>query len=196
MVYTTTTIAPFKLPGMRNQRRYRGSKKSAGFTLVELMLSIVIGGALLAAATTSINLWARSSVADGNYGDMSGTCRRALDTFASDVRMANDVSVSTATTFTFTAFDSGTGTVTVSYVFDDANDRLTRTYDGTSRVILEDVDQFGFSYSDLTLTATTNALSVKVVQIEAVLEKEVLNLSNTDEIISARFMLRNRRVSS
>lgn len=163
---------------------------------MELMLSIAIGGALLAAATTSINLWARSSMSVGNYADMSGSCRRALDIFASDVRMANDVSVSTANTFTFTAFDSGSGTVTVSYAFDSGNDTLTRTYDGNSRVILEDVDQFGFSYSDLTLSATANPLSVKVVQIEAVLQKQVLNMNNTDEIISARFMLRNRRVSS
>jgi len=45
-------------------------------------------------------------------------------------------------------------------------------------------------------SGTTDALSVKVAQIEAVLLKEVLNLNNTDEIISARFMLRNRRVSA
>lgn len=169
---------------------------SRGFTLAELMLAITIGGIVLGGAMTSVNLWARSAMAVGNYADMSGSCRRALDTFATDVRMANDVTVSTANTFTFTAFNAGTSSVTVSYAFDDTNDTLTRTYDGTSRVILENVDQFSLSYSDLTLSATTNPLSVKVVQIKAILQKKVINLTNTDEIISARFMLRNRRVSS
>ena len=191
---TTTGLSDISAMNRKTDIRFGSHKKA--FTVVELMLAITIGGIVLAGAATSVNLWARSSMAVGNYSDMSGSCRRALDVFASDVRMANDVSVSTANTFTFTAFDSGTSTVTVSYVFDDANDTLTRTYDGTSRVILEDVASFGLSYSDLTLTATTNPLSVKVVQIKAILEKKVINLSNTDEIISARFMLRNRRVSS
>ena len=74
--------------------------------------------------------------------------------------------------------------------------KLTRIYDGSSEVLLEDVDRFALSYFDLTRGATTNALSVKEVQIEAILLKEVLTINNTDEIISARFMLRNRRVSS
>jgi len=181
---------------MKRAKHFRHRSDRRAFTLAELMLAITIGGIVLAGAATTVNLWARSSVAVGNYADMSGTCRRALDIFASDVRMANDVSVSTADTFTFTAYGSGTSSVTVSYVFDDTNDTLTRTYDGTSRVILENVEKFGLTYSDLTLSTTTNPLSVKVVQIKAILQKKVINLSNTDEIISARFMLRNRRVST
>ena len=191
----TTTIVLFNPIAMRQNDRKKRSKRGA-FTVVELMLAITIGGIVLAGAATSVNMWARSSMAVGNYADMSGSCRRALDIFATDVRMANGVTVSTASTFTFSAFDSGTSSVIVSYVFDDTSDTLTRTYDGVSRVILENVENFALTYSDLTLSTTTNPLSVKVVQIKAILQKKVLNLSNTDEIISARFMLRNRRVSS
>lgn len=160
------------------------------------MLAISIGSLVIAGATFSLNLWARSSVSLGNYTDMSGSCRRALDVFASDVRMANGVSSSTASGFTFTAYDSTNSTVTVSYDYDTVTKELTRTYDGTSQVLLDDVSLFGFSYFDLNRTATTNALSVKEVQIEAILQRAVLTIDNTDEIISARFMLRNRRVSS
>ena len=170
--------------------------RRSGFSLVELMLAIVISGIVLGSVIAGINLLGRTSVAVGNYSDMSGSCRRALDIFASDVRMADDVSVSTSTTFTFTAFDAANSLVTVSYVFDDDANTITRTYDGTSTVLLRDVQQFGLAYYDLTRGKTTNALSVKEVQIEAILQKEVLTLTNTDEIISARFMLRNRRVSS
>jgi prepilin-type N-terminal cleavage/methylation domain-containing protein len=167
-----------------------------GFTMVELMLTVAIAGIILAGAATTLNLWARSSMAVGNYADMSGSTRRALDIFASDVRMATDVSTSSANRFTFTAYGSGTSTVAVDYRFDAGVGTLTRTYDGVSQVILQDVDQFLFAYLDMNLSATTNPLSVKVVRIESILQKRVLNISNTDEIISARFMLRNRQVSS
>lgn len=110
--------------------------------------------------------------------------------------MADDVSVSSSGVFTFTAYDASNNKVTVNYTFDSVADQVVRTYDGVSTILLNNVDRFGLSYFDLTRSSTTNALSVKEVQIEAILLKKTLNLSNTDEIISARFMLRNRRVSS
>lgn len=178
----------------RIQKVSLGNKK--GFTLVELMLAMFIGGIILAGATATLNMWARSSMAVGNCADMSGTTRRALDIFASDVRMATDVTASSTSQFTFTAFGAGTTTVAVDYTFDADAGTLTRTYDGVAQVILEDVEQFLFAYLDMNLSTTTNPLSVKVVRIESILQKRVLNISNTDEIISARFMLRNRQVSS
>ena len=181
---------------MKKRIRESSLASRKGFSLVELMLTMFIGGIILAGATATLNLWARSSMAVGNYADMSGSTRRALDIFASDARMATDVSASSTSQFTFTAFGAGTSTVAVDYTFDADAGTLTRTYDGASQVILEDVDQFLFAYLDLNLTTTTNPLSVKVVRIESILQKRVLNISNTDEIISARFMLRNRQVSS
>lgn len=163
---------------------------------MELMIAVALAGIVLAGVAVTLNMWARSSMSLGNYADMSGNSRRALDVFAYDVRMANDVSVSGTTNFVFTAYDSGSGNAAVSYSFDADAKTLTRTYNGVATIILNDVDRFGFSYLDLNRVATTDALSVKVVQIEAVLLKQVLNLNNTDEIISARFMLRNRRVST
>ncbi len=178
------------------ESRSLGRNARRGFTLAELMLAMTLASLVIAGATFTINMWARSSMSLGNYADMSGSCRRALDIFASDVRMANNVSVSTSTSFTFTAYDASNTIVTVSYIYDPDTDELRRTYDGTSMVLLSDVDRFGLSYYDLNRNSTTNALSVKEVQIEAILLKNVLTIANTDEIISARFMLRNRRVSS
>ncbi len=192
----TTTIAPSSGSLAKRIPEIRTARRRSGFTMVELLFAIAIGGILLGGATMTMNLWARSSASVGNYADMSGSCRRALDIFASDVRMANDVSESTSSSFVFKAFDAGNSTVSVSYVYDSANKRLTRTYDGTTHILLNDVEKFGFSFYDLNRVATTNALSVKEVQVEAILSKKVISISNTDEIISARFMLRNRRVSS
>ncbi len=172
------------------------SRKPSGFTLVEMMIAVALAGLVLAGAATTLNVWARSSMSLGNYADMSGNSRRALDIFSYDVRMANNVSVSGSTTFTLAAYNAGSGNSMVTYSFDADANTLTRNYDGVSSIVLNDVEKFGFSYLDLNRAATTDALSVKVVQIEAVLLKRVLNLNDTDEIISARFMLRNRQVSS
>ena len=73
----TTTIVLFNPIAMRQNDRKKRSKRGA-FTVVELMLAITIGGIVLAGAATSVNMWARSSMAVGNYADMSGSCRRAL----------------------------------------------------------------------------------------------------------------------
>lgn len=182
---------------MKKSTKTRFCRAKAGFTLVELMVAIALGSVVLGGATFSINMWARSAIGLGNYADMSGRCRRALDIFASDVRMADDVFVSTADTFTFEAFGPGSGTVMVSYAFDSTTGDLIRTYDGASTVLLDDVAKFTFLYYNIKdrVNPTVNPLEVKEVQIGAVLAKKVIRLSNTDEIISARFMLRNRLVS-
>ena len=119
-----------------------------------------------------------------------------MDIFASDGRMADDVSVSNSGIVTFTAYAASNNKMTVNYVFDNLAEKVIRTYDGASTVSLRNVNRFGLSFFDLTRNATMNLLSVKEVQIEAILLKKVLTLSNTDEIISARFILRNRRVST
>ncbi|MAM91972.1 MAG: hypothetical protein CMI15_10935 [Opitutaceae bacterium] len=177
---------------MKNRVRKSFLANRKGFTLVELMLTMFIGGIILAGGTATLNMWARSSMAVGNYADMSGTTRRALDIFASDVRMATDLSASSASRFAFSAFGAGTSTVAVDYTFDADAGTLTRTYDGVAQIILEDVDQFLFAYMELNLSTTTNPLSVKVVRIESILQKQVLNISNTDEIISARQHIRGQ----
>ena len=110
---------------MNKRSKFSRSDKS-GFSLMELLLAIGIGGIVLVGATMSVNLWARSSVSLGNYVDMSGSCRRTLDIFASDVRMADDVSVSNSGTFTFTAYAASNKRVTVNYVFDDVSSTSSR----------------------------------------------------------------------
>lgn len=165
---------------MNRTKKLVGPRKDSGFTLVELMIGMVLAGLLLAGVALTLNMWARSSMSLGNYADMSGNSRRALDIFAYGVRHAKNVSASSSSTFAFTAYDASNGLVNVTYSFDADANTLTRNYDGVSSIIPDDVEQFGFSYSDLNRSATTDALSVKVVQIEAVLLKEVLNLNNTD----------------
>ncbi len=181
--------------GLRNRSR-GGIALRAGYTLVELLIAMGIGGIFLTGAMTSVNMLARSSVSVGHYANMNASSRRALEIFASDVRMAADVVTSTSTNLVFEAYDDTNTLVTVSYAYDASADEVYRTYDGTTSTILTEVDDFSLGYYDLTGASTTNSLSVKEVEIDASLIRTVLSLENTNEIISSRFMMRNRKVSS
>lgn len=164
--------------------------------MVELLVAIAIGSLFLGVAASCLNLLGRNSVAVGNYADMNASSRRALERFATDVRMAVDVIVSSKTALVFWRYNDSFNLVRVGYWYDASKGEVYRIFDGKISTVLMDVDAFGFEYYDLTHSSTTNALSVKEVEINASLERKVMNISNTNEIISARFMMRNRQVSS
>lgn len=170
--------------------------RRGGFTLVELMIAIFTASLFLAAGAASLNMLARSSAGIGNYAGMNLQSRIALETFATDVRMANDVHLATGTRIVFSAYDSDGSDITVEYIYDSSSGNLTRNAGGVSDVLLTDLLNFEFGYYDLTRASTSSALSVKEVEIDAVMRKQVIGLDNTNEVISSRFMMRNRHVSS
>jgi len=167
-----------------------------GFTLVELMIAIFTASVFLAAGAASLNLLARSSAGIGNYASMNLQSRVALETFATDTRMAIDVTVATDSRIVFSVYDSGGGSVAVEYRYDADDGELVRLEGGVAQTLLTDIEEFSFGYYDLTRAPTTSALSVKEVEIDAVMRKSVIGLDNTNEVISSRFMMRNRHVSS
>ncbi len=183
-----TTIGRFK--------RLKGEARKSGYSVVELLVAMVVAAMFLGVAASSINMLARSSMGIGNYTDMNSSSRRSLENFATDVRMAVNVVTSTNTDLRFWAYNDSYTLVQVRYWYDAAKDEVYRSYGGVVSTVLTDVKVFDFDYYDLTHSSTTNALSVKEVEINASLKKKVFSLDNTNEIISARFMMRNRQVSS
>ena len=160
------------------------------------MISLTIAVLILGAATSSIMLLARSTAAQAHYVDMNATTRRALEQFFADIRMGFDVSTATSTGIAFSAYDESGSTVSIIYRYDSSAGTLTRYYGGVSSVVLTDITRFSMLYYTLRLTETSAPEEVKEVQIRASLSKDVLNIAKTNEIISARFMMRNRQVSS
>jgi len=174
----------------------RSFRSRRGFTLTELLVAIFVSGIVLAMAMSSFNLLAKGSAGIGNYSSMNMQSRVALDIFASDIRMANDVAIATDTALRFTAYNSSGGHVWVQYTFSADEGILYRTYAGVTEMVLTDIDSFEFVYYDLQRDSTSDALSVKEVEINAVMSKNVVVLQNTNQVISSRFMMRNRQVSS
>lgn len=168
----------------------------SGFTLVEVLLAMTITGMILAASTGSLVFLAKSTKGIGNYQEMNMDSRFALEDFGSDARMTMEVITAGASILSLDVYNSTGGVSRIIYRFDQDAAALLRTVGGATEVVLEDVVSLNFIYYDLHGNPTTNVLSVKEVQIRTEMQRSVLRVTNTNEIISARFMMRNRSVSS
>ena len=131
----------------------------------------------------------------------------ALEYFARDMRSAEDVRLVTESSLTIVAPSSGfyTGSE-VTYDYDsDAKvlfriERDAAANEISNQILLEGVEAFTFSYFDplgksLSASSPSILLSVKSVQVDAELLREISRSDATDYIISARFMMRNRPVT-
>lgn len=73
---------------MSNLKKHPLWKKDAGFTLVELMMALALGGILMAAVMTSFRSQHDVYLAQDEVVTMQQNARVALDTLASEIRMA------------------------------------------------------------------------------------------------------------
>ncbi len=196
--------------GLSRKRGWRRSFFKRGFTLAEMMVATAVVGVVLAASTGSLTFVARGSAGLANYHDMNLRGRFMLDKFASDARMTVDVNEATSTMVSLDVYNSSGGLDTVVYSFEEGASSLSRTVyedqdmsSGVADVILENVIELDFTYfnmiydaSSKELTETTKLLEIKEIQLEAVMRLTALNTINTNQIISARYMMRNKRVST
>jgi prepilin-type N-terminal cleavage/methylation domain-containing protein len=192
----------------------RGNKRK-GFTLAEVMMAASISTFLLASAYATVFSLAKGSGSMVNFSEMNTQSRMALELFGRDMRMAADVLQedwgSTSIVVrqrlkdnTFQdiryAFIQGAGggkghfrrEVWSEYTPDDPDSYLVE-----ERVLLYDVDELAINFYRYVRSETAiSPLETKHVQLEAKLQREVLGITNTNYIISARFMMRNKDVTN
>ncbi|NDV62957.1 prepilin-type N-terminal cleavage/methylation domain-containing protein [Puniceicoccales bacterium CK1056] len=191
------------------------TKSKAGFSLAELVIAMTIASFVLTASYATVISLAKGSQSMINFSEMNNQTRYAIEVFGRDSRMASNVIAAETTTFTSrnSLWDETTKAYRdyeVTYKFISSAGTFKRTvYDVASgalvedRILLYDVQDLKFTYyslinqsNPLVSPETTRLLEIKHVQVEAELQREVLNVTNTNYIISARFMLRNKDVSS
>ena len=137
----------------------------------------------------------RSSLGVANYAEMNDQSRRGLERFGRDVRKATDITTADEQRI---VLEISTGTVTseVEYAYDVGSRRLIRTEDGTEATILGNVSAINLLYYNILVSETSNLIEIKKVQFDAIMSKDLLQIQNTNHIISARFMIRNKKVST
>lgn len=198
----TTTIVRSKGAVRRKLRR--------GFTLVEMLVAMTVGGLVLAAGTGSLLFISRGAASLGNYHDMNMRSRFMLDKFATDSRMAVNVNSASSTQVSMDIYNSTGGFDTVVYSYDATAQSFSRVLypdgdvtAGQSDIILENVVELSFTYFNMIydsstrqLEETTNLLEIKEIQLEALMRLSALNTINSNQIISARYMMRNKKVNT
>ena len=200
---------------MNNALRSKG-----GFSLAEVVVAMTISTFILASSYAAIISLAKGSESMINYSEMNNQGRIALEIFGRDARMASDVRDFGQSKFTMLrqVYDRGASDYVERFVtyehIPDAGTFARRVYavntiNGgkvpgnllNNEILLYDVDELTFFYYRLVDPDIPNydpiartVLEVKHVQLEARIQRRVLNLTNTNYIISARFMMRNKDV--
>ena len=191
----------------------RARKTAGGFTLVELMVSVLIFSVVIASILSTFVAFAKSATSVGFYSEMSSASRKALELFSRDVRSASGITVASAMvedgyvisndgiTLSYPSYIGVTKAVQYSY--SSADDELTRTVTlngtSTSSVLLNGLETFKLTFFQTpggSFVAESGAVAsvdtwTKSIQMDAELVRNVMAIQNTDYIISARFMLRN-----
>ncbi len=173
----------------------RRRRDCRGYTLVEVLVMMPIA-VLCLAALTGVSMFAsRTFNALINYTDLGHQNRYAADLLQQEIRQATRVSA--ATTNSLTLID-GSG-VTVSYVFDASTGRLTRTRNGTSKVILTGCDTLRFDLGERPVGGSyevypaASADTAKVVDLSWTCSRTILGVKqNTASVQTARVVIRKQ----
>ena len=185
-------------------QRYRPATalhKDSGFTLVEIMFSLVLLTIALASIIPTFIMFSKGMAGLGNYSSMSMSSRNTLERFSRDVRVAETLNVASVTEIEV-ELPSAAGGLVINYTYDaDAGTFTRREYEddgvtlSATTVLFSDVSEFNlFFYNRRNENITgfpTVLTETKTVQLNAKLVQTVMAQSNSDYIISARFLMRN-----
>ena len=171
--------------------------RRSGFTLIEVLVSLALLSLIISVGLTALTFISQSSTSLTNYSIMSRQSRFALEEFARDIRMGYRVNDANIYKLDFDIYGKAGTTSNIVYTYYPNEDKLLRSEDGgPDEEILDDLTNFQFNFYNLRKVSTTAPISIKEVQIEGLMKKNSLVLTNTNYIISARFMMRNREVSN
>ena len=183
----TTTTAISEHSGSRD--------REAGYSLAEVLIVTGLFAILMAGITTSFLFFVKGTMSMGNYADINVQSRVALERFGRDVRMASITYEMTDTKLDFDVPILG-GFEQIIYEYKPSSKALTRKQDDTEVTILKDVEHFAFKYFTYLGVPTTKPIEIKRVQMDAEMVRNILHIENTNHVISAQYMMRNRKVSS
>ncbi len=173
--------------------RPRRSQRS-GWTLVEMLITTVLGTFIVGSMMTTGLTMARSMLAIGNYCDLNRESRNTLDVMSADLRNTADVTSISSTAVCVT--NDLTGDV-ITYAWDGSN-CLTRTFDGTPRIMLHNCDYLNFNgyqrnpTNNFQFLPASTPAQVKLVSVNWHCSRQILGAKlNTESIQTAQICIRN-----
>ena len=159
---------------------------SAGFTLIEVLITIAMISIFIPAVYSVYAIMSRSMTTQGVVADVQQSVRFSLDFMVQDIRMAGldplsssgaSIEQATATKIRFTAdldmngaIDAPLNEERVTYLLDTVNNQLDQIlYEGTgsqnTQALIENVTALAFTYLDETDTVTATLADIRTVVI-------------------------------
>jgi prepilin-type N-terminal cleavage/methylation domain-containing protein len=195
----------------------RASRNRSGFTLVEVLIASALASILMAAVMSTFLMLGRSGMALANYSEMDGEARRALETFARDVRQADAITWNSATSITVNV---GAESITYALSYDDR--QADWQFRRGAKSLIQGIDPASFKMTGFQVAFTTvghdedagelieprpvvidltdlaqASRETKQLQLELRSSRARPWLARTsNSVVSARYILRNKRVTS
>jgi prepilin-type N-terminal cleavage/methylation domain-containing protein len=188
---TTTTPSPIR------KRTHRG------FTLVEVMIGASLAAFILAGVMSTFLFLGRSGANIQNYNDMESQARTALELFAEDTRQASAINwISDQELYLVV------NSTQVYYYYNSTTKTFYRkvTSGGTPRALVTGITSFSYKAYSITgatlplstateLTTATKSTKQLQISLEAARSNQTV-VDATNTVLSARFILRNKRITA
>jgi len=189
--------------------RHRTTRRHAGFTLVEILITATISAFLMTAVLSAMLFMNRTGFRASGYSELDTEVRRAIETFGQDARLAADIKWDSAQRITFT-MPAGVKPQKVTYGYDTDPDSATyRAFyrlegdinsEKPRRALVRYVEaDFAFQRykiepADGRQTPAVNDLETKQIQITFRASRtSTVTAGATHQATSSRFILRNKR---
>jgi prepilin-type N-terminal cleavage/methylation domain-containing protein len=173
------------------------SRNRSGFTLLEMMVAVGIGGIILAAVAALNFHTGRSFAALLNYADLDRHSRNSLDQMIMKIRQADELIEFSTNKVVFTY----QGTNRLSYEYFSGPKTMVETLGNVSKTLLTGCDTLCFSafqrntaagtYDQFPASMTNNA--AKLIQVSWTCSRSIVGARiNTESVQSAKIVMRNQ----
>jgi len=174
-----------------------GSRRSGGFTLVELMVALGVSGIVMTVVVGMLVYGGYSFAGLANYADLNTRSLTTLDRMTTEIRQATALVAFSADHM---AFDMGPGRPVVVYAHDPQSRMLVRKEGERVETLLTECDDLKFSiYQRTPLPGTydqhptADLHTVKSVVVSWVCSRQVLGSRfNTESVHTARIIIRKQ----
>lgn len=172
------------------------TKGRAGFTLVELLVTLAVGS-LLCIAIAVLGLYAGRSFAGlVNYTELDARSRNALDRMTRDIRQVNRLTANTATRLDFEDWDGAP----LHYDYSPGDRTLARVKGGDTEVLLTECDSLAFAiYQRNPISGTYNQFptaspaATKLINVTWTCSRKILGTTmNTENVQTAKIIIRQQ----
>jgi len=195
------------MPTITRKPKAESRPARAAFTLVELMIASALSAAILAGVLTAFLFLGRTGVAIQNYSDMEAQARGAMETFALDARMAYEVTWNSTQSVTLTTESGGTKykyTYSYSSTQGTFSRQQTSPSTGAADVLISNIRPGTFAFTaykinteEIDLGSSNANGMTKQIQISLEARRTATTVATmTNKVVSARFVLRNKKVTA